>query len=65
MVNESTMPTPIRIMETVKGRFQFPVLSIRKPPTTGEMIAAKAEPVLTKLVTRVLKRLPSPEGEAG
>ena len=27
--------------------------------------AAKAEPVLTKLVTRVLKRLPSPEGEAG
>ncbi len=26
--------------------------------------AAKAEPVLTKLVTRVLKRLPSPQGEA-
>ncbi|SAL74410.1 hypothetical protein AWB69_09185 [Caballeronia udeis] len=31
-------------METVKGRFQLPVLSIRKPPTTGLIIAASADP---------------------
>ena len=38
------MPTAIRIIDTVKGKFQLPVRSIIQPPTTGLMIAASAEP---------------------
>src|ERR1700682_4705662 len=45
MRNASTTPRPIKSMLPTNGNSQLPKRSMRYPPATGEIMAAKAEPV--------------------
>lgn len=47
MADVSAAPASISTMLPRNGNCQFPVRSIKNPPTTGLMIAASAEPVFT------------------